>query len=224
MANILPAATVVLARDSQRGLEILMLRRSKDVSFCRESWVFPGGKIDELDYAGDHDDIASAAQRGAVRETLEETGLQVDASELLYFSHWTTPPTSSKRYATWFYIARIADPEAPIVVDGSEIVDFSWYRPVDAIADHHAGHIDMMPPTLITLSELTGQNNVDAALRFYRERPVPEYMPRFCASERGITLLYPGDVGYDLGDPDEEGPRHRCYLLDETWRYEKTTS
>lgn len=223
MANILPAATVVLVRDSERGLEVLLLHRSKEVSFARESWVFPGGRIDEGDYARDLGDIQAAARRGAVREALEETGLTVAADDLVYFSHWTTPASSAKRYATWFFIADLGSAEQAVVVDGSEIVDHRWYRPAEAIAAHHAGAIAMMPPTLITLSELEESESTSAAaaIAHFRRRPVPEYLPRFCSTDSGVVLLYEGDVGYDLGDPDGEGPRHRCYLLDEAWRYEK---
>lgn len=223
MANILPAATVVLLRDSECGLQTLMLRRSTEVSFAKASWVFPGGRIDRDDYAHDVTDIESAARRGAVREAEEETGLIVDPSTLIYFSHWTTPPTSPKRYATWFFVATVSDVHAEVIVDGSEIVDYRWQRPADAVADHHARVMDMMPPTLITLTDLAGYQSVAEALAHCEQRPIPEYQPRSCATERGITLLYRGDAGYDLGDPDEAGPRHRCYLLDEAWRYEKDT-
>lgn len=221
MANIQPAATVVLVRDGGRGLEVLMLRRSSEVSFASESWVFPGGRIDQEDYRGKLDDIEAAARYGAVREAMEETGLAVAAEQLVYFSHWTTPASSARRYATWFYIAEPLQPDAEVLVDGSEIVDFQWCRPQDAIASHESREMDMMPPTLITLSELSQCETVAQALAACRQRPVPEYMPRFCQTERGIVLLYEGDVGYDLGDPDGEGPRHRCYLLDEAWRYER---
>lgn len=221
MSGIHPAATVVLVRDSEPGLQVLLLRRSSAVSFAKESWVFPGGRIDKIDYAGDLRDIERAARHGAVRETREETGLTIHASNLVYFAHWTTPSSSPKRYATWFFISDLSGDSDDVVVDGSEIVDFQWYRPSDAIADHHAGRIDMLPPTLITLSELSESRSVADALTRYREAPVSEYRPRFCMTDGGIAMLYAGDAGYESGDPDTEGPRHRCCLLEETWRLEK---
>lgn len=221
MANIQPAATVVLVRDSDRGPEVLMLHRSSAVSFARESWVFPGGKIDREDYRDNPDDIETAARHGAVRETLEETGLVVDVGELYYFSHWTTPAPSPRRYATWFFVAAVAGDSDTVVVDGSEIVAHRWYRPAAAIEDHQRGSIDMMPPTLITLSEMAQCRSAVEILQLYRSRPVAEYTPRFTVTERGVAMLYAGDAGYELGDADAEGSRHRCYLLDEVWRYEK---
>ena len=42
--SLIPAATVILLRDSNRGLETLMMRRNSNLSFAEGMWVFPGGK------------------------------------------------------------------------------------------------------------------------------------------------------------------------------------
>jgi 8-oxo-dGTP pyrophosphatase MutT (NUDIX family) len=44
-----PAATVVLAREAERGPEILLLRRHRGSGFAAGAWVFPGGVVDEAD-------------------------------------------------------------------------------------------------------------------------------------------------------------------------------
>ena len=46
-----PAATVLLLRDGEAGLEVLMTRRSLTASFAPGAYVFPGGGIDPLDAA-----------------------------------------------------------------------------------------------------------------------------------------------------------------------------
>ena len=60
----IPAATVVLVRDGDDGLEVLMLRRSSAGQFGG-MWVFPGGKIDEADIAGRRRAHRCSASRGA---------------------------------------------------------------------------------------------------------------------------------------------------------------
>ena len=45
------AATVLLLRDSEAGIEVLMTRRSDTASFAPGAYVFPGGHIDEADEA-----------------------------------------------------------------------------------------------------------------------------------------------------------------------------
>ena len=44
-----PAATIMVLRDSPRGLELLMLRRSRKAGFFPHAWVFPGGRVDAAD-------------------------------------------------------------------------------------------------------------------------------------------------------------------------------
>ncbi len=220
MSDAFPAATVVLVRDSDRGLEALLLRRNRAIEFGGGCWVFPGGRIDKADYGNELEDIEAAARRAAVRETAEEAQLAIIESELIYFSHWTTPPEAPKRFATWFYISVIGA-DQQVVVDGSEIVEHRWYRPGEAIAALHNKEIEMMPPTFITLTELATTDTVGQAMAMYRKREVPEYLPKFTMTEKGICMLYPGDSGYESGDQNLAGRRHRMWMLDEGWRFEK---
>ena len=75
-----PAATVILIRDGQTGLEVLLTRRSSQLAFHGGAWVFPGGRIDPEDYADAPDDVFGAARRAAAREAKEEAGLDVHAA------------------------------------------------------------------------------------------------------------------------------------------------
>ncbi|MEJ8846803.1 MBL fold metallo-hydrolase [Variovorax rhizosphaerae] len=82
-APLLPAATVLLLRDTPAGLEVLMTRRSDTASFAPGAYVFPGGRIDDNDVAS----RPIAAQRrtqsqlqltqsiAAIRECFEELGI-----------------------------------------------------------------------------------------------------------------------------------------------------
>ena len=69
------AATVVLLRDGERGVEVLLAERPRDRGSFAGAWVFPGGAVDEADAAGGSVDTEDAARRAAVRETREEIGL-----------------------------------------------------------------------------------------------------------------------------------------------------
>ena len=68
VSALIPASTVVLLRDGESGVEVLMLRKNSKITFGG-MWVFPGGKIDAADYPGgevDANHLESAARaRGA---------------------------------------------------------------------------------------------------------------------------------------------------------------
>jgi hypothetical protein len=38
----------------------------------------------------------------------------------------------------------------------------------------------------------------------------------------GIVALYHGDAGYESGDADLEGARHRLWMVEGGWRYERS--
>ncbi len=83
--NPIPAATVLLLRDSKDGLEVFMVRRTTKMDFAAGALVFPGGKVDPPDRApmlrkrcgdvSDVDDFQLALRVAAVRETFEECGV-----------------------------------------------------------------------------------------------------------------------------------------------------
>lgn len=218
--EIFPAATVIVLRDTEHGLEVLLLRRSKAVAFAGGSWVFPGGRIDPADYQGG-DDIERAARQAAIRETLEEAALNINEIDLQYYSHWTAPQGTPKRFATWFYLARVTA-EAQVAVDGGEIDQYQWYQPEQALEAFHHKHIQLLPPTFVTLTELARCRSVDEAFAMSLQREVPEYLPKPTIFGDGLCMLYPGDAGYETENNQLEGPRHRFWIMPEGYRYEKT--
>ena len=50
---IRPAATVMMVRDDAdaSGIEVFMLRRTGRASFAAGMYVFPGGRVDDVDHA-----------------------------------------------------------------------------------------------------------------------------------------------------------------------------
>lgn len=217
-----PAATVVLIRDGAAGLEALLLRRNAELKFAGGSWVFPGGRIDPQDYdKTDQENVDLAARNASVREAREETGLLIDANDLLYFSHWTTPPIMPKRFATWFFIAAVEADAPEVEVDGGEIHEHKWFAPEAAIAAQRANEIALMPPTFVTLQELSACGSVGAALQLFSQHEPRQFEPRFVEVPGGMVALYEGDAGYESNDPQQAGARHRFWMKDDGWYYEQ---
>jgi 8-oxo-dGTP pyrophosphatase MutT (NUDIX family) len=216
----IPAATVVLLRDGADGIETLMLRRNSKLAFAGGMWVWPGGRIDPDDYdANGPDDVEKAARRAAVRETSEEAGLLIDEAELVWFSHWTPPAISPKRFATWFFVAPA--PAGVVRIDGGEIHDHQWIAPRTAMALHNKGEIELGPPTWITLEQLKDFSSVSLAMATLDEQQPEYFSTRFAAVDGGGVALYHGDAGYETSDGEIVGARHRLWMVESGWRYER---
>lgn len=220
--ELIPAATVVLVRDSGR-LEVLMLRRSSRIAFGG-AWVFPGGRIDPDD---EGTDIFDRARTAAVREAAEETGLMIDRSGLTPWTYWEPPPAREmvtagkrRRFSTWFFVA--AAPRGGIEVDMGEIHEHRWLSPAEALALHRTGEIELVPPTWVTLHQLDQVDRLadlddptrpQVEIERFVTRPVPG---------TPVRLLWEGDVAYhDPNRIDADGPRHRLTLHPGNWVYDR---
>lgn len=216
----IPAATVLVVRDGPDGVEALMLRRDRDLSFAGGTWVFPGGRIDPEDHPEGAHDLEIAALRAAVREAHEESGLVLDPALLRRWSHWTPPPESPRRFTTAFFVAAVPADAGEIIVDDGEIREFQWRRAAEMLELRDAGDVSLTPPTFITLTQLLGHSSVGSAVS--GPQVVEHFSTRIAFEGDLVVAMYHGDVGYESGDPTPAGPRHRL-SMGPAWTYERDT-
>ncbi len=210
-----PAATAILVRQIAERLEVLLLRRNDALKHMPGLWVFPGGKVEPDD---DGQDEVAQAYTAACRELAEEAGIALAPDTLMPFSHWLTPTVVKRRFATWFFLAQVAETVA-VQVDGREIVDFQWWDPADAVAAHQRGDLPMSPPTLVSLhdiEDLTQSSPLEVALQ---RRAPPHFFPRVVRDADRMVFLYPGDAAYDSGDLDRVGGVHRTIGAGGVFKY-----
>jgi 8-oxo-dGTP pyrophosphatase MutT (NUDIX family) len=215
------AATVVLVRDGDDGIEVLLLQRG-DTRVFGGMWVFPGGRVDPEDFPPeDPNDLPSATRAAAVRESAEEVGLVVDPAGLVPLSHWLPPPIAPKRYSTWFFLAPA--PAGTVVVDGGEIMHHEWLTPPAVLQRHATGEIALAPPTWVTLHQLGEHASVADALTDATARdPIPYYETHMARVEGRLLAMWSDDAGYENDDPAAPGPRHRLYMDEGGWIYERS--
>ncbi len=214
-----PAATVVLLRDARDTCEVLLVRRNAQLAFHGGAWVFPGGRIDPEDYDASRD-VTAAARRAAVREAREEAGVVIVEDRLVRLSRWVTPEGLPKRFDTWFFVAPAAG--ETVQVDGGEIHEHRWLSPAQALAEQGAGNIELPPPTFVTLTSLANYQTVADALANIAQGPFEAFLPHLHVIPEGACTVYAGDAGYDSGALDQPGPRHRLWIVDSGWRYERS--
>ncbi len=205
------AATVVLLRDGIDGLETFLLRRVSSMAFAPNMHVFPGGRLDDIDFAtpitvtgADQELLAARASADvdelralyacAVRETREEAGielgtiacdgtLQVDVDEFPIVDHWVTPEFEPRRYDVRFFAAMITGDDARLTT--TEAGEALWVRPPDALAALAAGDMPMLAPTESVLRWLSGFTGASQAILAGAEREVRPLLPRRLTGDDG---------------------------------------
>ena len=111
-----PASTVMLLRDSEHDMEVFMMQRTTTAAFASGMYVFPGGRVDDVDGASELDDLcegltdaeASDLLRvpsgglaywvAAIRESFEEAGVLLARDEHGDFVR-LNDPDSQQRFA-----------------------------------------------------------------------------------------------------------------------------
>ena len=186
------AATVILLRGEEHGLEVLLAQRNPAARFMGGAWVFPGGAVSHGDGDGD-----AALRAAAVRELREEAGIEIaDPGELLAFSRWITPAEVRIRYDTWFFLAAAPEDAQPRV-DGQEVVDARWFTPADALTASREGEILLVFPTIKHLEQLSSFGSAHELLAHARTREVRPVQPRVLMSGETARIVLPGELGYD---------------------------
>jgi 8-oxo-dGTP pyrophosphatase MutT (NUDIX family) len=188
------AAGVVLLRRGEthgsKGLEVLLGKRTSRARFMADVWVFPGGAVD-----GPADDDSSH-RATAVRELEEEVGVELEGPDALVpFSRWITPEQVKIRYDTRFYLAK-APPHAAPRPDGQEIVEAAWLPPIEALARHRDGELQLVFPTIKMLETLGRFASPEEALDVIGAVAVEPILPRVDTSGPAPRILLPGDAGY----------------------------
>ncbi len=217
-APAVPAATVVVLRDSATGPEALMLHRNSRLAFGG-MWVFPGGRIDDEDYDSTGD-LLVAARTAAVRETQEEASLVLDRERLVHFSYWVPPAAAPKRFATWFFAA--SAPDDRVRVDEAEIIHHEWMTPSEALRRCAAGEIELIAPTWVTLHNLCGFATVDEVLTTLSQQQPRDYFTRLADGDHGPICMWHGDAGYESGDASLPGLRHRLEVTPNGYHFDNS--
>lgn len=199
------SASLILIDRSGAEPRLLLGRRGAGQKFMPDKYVFPGGRTDR----GDHRAKLTAGLRGedrerlfkalgtrassasanaiaisALRETLEETGLQLrhDLSLLRLVARAVTPPLYPHRYDTHFFVA-FCDEALHLSTAGLtasvELLDLDWH------SFKAAKNLALPDITRIILEETEARLMADPQLE--ADLPIP-----FFAMQRGkmVRLTY----------------------------------
>lgn len=121
-------------------------------------------------------------------------------SALVPWSRWITPKASlmmSKRFDTRFFVA-ILPAQQQASHDGHEATALEWLTPLAALTRYEQGDIDMAPPQIMTLLDLSRFADVDAVIAHGRSRPSPLIQPHHFEQDGMRVLAFPGDTAHEV--------------------------
>jgi 8-oxo-dGTP pyrophosphatase MutT (NUDIX family) len=183
-----PAASVIVLRPGDDGMEVLLVRRNPAARFVGGAWVFPGGALDPGDGEGEASYRAAAA-----RELEEEAGLRLpNPGAMVKFSRWITPPQFMIRFDTHFFLAA-APPGQQARVDGQELVDLAWHTPAAALAAHRREQLSLVFPTYKQLEQLSGFATVAALMEWAAGREVVTLEPQLQITGETARVVLPDE-------------------------------
>jgi 8-oxo-dGTP pyrophosphatase MutT (NUDIX family) len=193
-----PAATLMLlrrgGRHADRGVDVLMGRRTEQARFMPGVWVFPGGAVDPDELAGGTGEAAH--QAAAARELQEEAGIELSPDvEMIAWSRWITPEVEGTRFDTRFYVA-LAPPHAAPSADLSEITEVAWIAPANALEGHRRGELKLVFPTIKNLETLTPYTSADEVIAAARKRVVEPILPKVIGTRDDWRIVLPGEPDY----------------------------
>ncbi len=139
-------------------------------------------------------------------ELLKHYGLHLDANDFTFVGRWVTPPFSSRRFDTWFFLVNCPPKQEPHVVPG-ELIEGEWISARDAYSRWLKTDALVAPPTLHALSTLSLGLTSDLIDRFL---DVPQ--------SHGETVrrieFYPNYICFPVRTPTRPPATHtNCYVV-----------
>lgn len=132
------------------------------------------------------------AREVSFADLLRRRGLVPRTDLLALWAHWITPRFEERRYDTQFFLALLPEGQRAQDVSG-EADDVGWFRPADALSATDRGEIAMLPPTVVTLAELSEYESANAAFTACAGRTVVAVTPQAVVDGDVVRLVLPGD-------------------------------
>lgn len=196
-----PAVSVIVGRDTADGLEVFVQHRVTTMDFAAGVLVYPGGRVDPQDHEmgaalelpsdvldshvrawsktelGGDPEFAKALIATAQREVGEEAGATIAATALKPWANWITPPGRTRRFDTYFYVAR-GEEIGDLRHQTTEATNSEWMNVEHILAEEAAERLKLMRPTLVLLNEVHRFGSVEALMSAERDiEPVRPFAP-----------------------------------------------
>lgn len=197
-SEAIPAATLIVMREVVAGPpELLMVERPRTMSFAAGAMVFPGGRIEAEDHRCSPD-LFEAARRAAVRETVEETGLEVPLEGLVPFARWRPDFVRHKRFDTFFFLAPCPPDAGELQPQPGECERAEWMSAAEVLRQLEQGIVSAIFPTIRNLERLALFDSFEAARDHALTTPIDTITPWIEEVDGERWLTIPSHLGYPV--------------------------
>lgn len=139
---------------------------------------------------------------GVFLDELKRHGFLIDATAIEDVARFITPLGPPRRFDARFFVARTPEGQTPRH-DNSEIVDWEWVRPGDAIDRWQAGEFEMMSVTVRMIECLRRFDSADEVMTAARLRR-PYRRVRVIDPDGEYRVVLPGEAGYETAELEVE--------------------
>jgi 8-oxo-dGTP pyrophosphatase MutT (NUDIX family) len=174
-----------------------MVERPRTMSFAAGAMVFPGGRIEPEDHLHAAD-LLQAAARAAVRETAEETGLEVPLESLVLFARWRPDLVRHRRFDTFFFLAPCPPDAGELEPQPGECERAEWLSASAVLEQIESGEVRAIFPTVRNLERLALFASFADARDHALATPVETITPWIEEVNGEQWLTIPDHLGYPV--------------------------
>jgi len=169
------------------------------VLFARDRenrWAFTGADTKPADI----DALRVRLNDGSLAwsQFLRDLDLRPAYDALHYVAYWVTPRERRRRFSTRFFLGVLPRGQEASH-DDAELIHSCWMTARDALEAGKRGEIKLMYPTLSTLRDIAGYDNVDDIEQWARRRAesgVARQLPAFVEVDGEHRVVMPGSPHY----------------------------
>ena len=143
------------------------------------------------------DRLALIGRTLSLAEMLSRRDLVLRSDLLRVWGHWITPEFEPRRFDTRFFVAAVPDGQRTRDV-GGEADQVVWMPVAAAVARYQSGELPMLPPTAVTLRELSSYDGLATVLATTRD--IAPLMPRAVIDGDQVRLVLDGPDGERSAD------------------------
>jgi 8-oxo-dGTP pyrophosphatase MutT (NUDIX family) len=142
--------------------------------------------------------IGAMAQEFHARLAAQQ--LRLHTSAVQPWTRWITPlmpSVTNKRFDTRFFIAAMP-PDQLAAHDNVEATESAWLQPRTALQQYWNREIELAPPQIMSLAQLSRHTTVASALNEATSRLPPVIMPEAFTQDGERVICYPGDAQHSV--------------------------